>query len=41
MIKIGFTKEAEKQAQKTKSAEPKKKGMLERLKKHSDILKDD
>jgi len=41
MIKIGFTKEAEKQAQKTESAPTKKKGLLERLKKDADTLKDD
>jgi len=41
MIKIGFTKQAEKQSQKADSADIKKKGVLERLKKHADILKDD
>jgi len=41
MIKIGFTKDAEKQSQKTKIEPDKKKGMLERFKKHAEVLKDD
>jgi len=41
MIKIGFTKQSEKQSQKKDSADTKKKGVLETLKEHAKVLKDD
>jgi len=41
MIKIGFTKEAEKRAIKMLSEHIKKKTLVERLKSKADILKDE
>jgi len=41
MIKIGFTKDAEKRAQIVENVPDEKKSILERLKKHSNVLKDE